>query len=312
MTEDGPVQNNTAEEPSRTALDIKVAEALIEGLKHRDFSHWKRYEDSMMESFLLELGHGYRLIAGLDQAYFGCPTYYRLFYNGNSFMFCFSGERVSPEWGIRISSDNSRIDLSLPEDFDVQGYAMACASRVPRKPITTKDFEGNEVVLDAFRARRKYLGIHEDAVSAPFHEETIDGLLYAVFTRDFSKLIDLECGIEDESDEPASLSFYGTQKAELAPEVRCRVSSGNGHPVDFWMEGVLTIDGDGVLIRGESAAFTVKVSDDDYRRFFEKHPEIPTDESYLESHPAPSYQYLASDDLEEIRAMLGQSGRDEE
>ena len=154
------------------------------------------------------------------------------------------------------------------------------------------------------------MGIHEDAVSSPFHEETIDDLLYALFTRDFPGLRRLDRYIDEETDEPARLAFRNIEEAELAPEVRCYVSSTTGHPVHFWMDGVLTMDEDGILIRGEDAAFTIKVSEDDYRRFFANHPEIPTDESYLESHPAPSYQHLASNDLEEIKSLIAQSEGD--
>jgi len=288
------------EEPG---LPRNVTKALIEGMKHNDFSHWKKEESREINEFLLELGGGYRLYAELSTYYFGRPTRYLLLYNGDRFMFCFQGHLEDADDGIRLSGSDAHVDLTLCSKIDIQDYARASKDRVPTTPIVAKKFNGERIILDAYRAKRTYFGIEEEASSAPFDRDTIDGLIYATLTHNFSKLEDLNCEFDEESNEPAKFWFSETENAEYLSEVKCRVASNTGGPVRFWVKGVLSMDSDGIVIRGGDGAFTVKTAEEDYQRVFSDHPEIQTDEDYLESNPAKSYQYLAEKDIDEIRAL---------
>jgi len=87
----------------------------------------------------------------------------------------------------------------------------------------------------------------------------------------------------------------------------CRYSvtviSDTDAPVSFRMKGILTMDKDGILIRGGDASFSIRITEGDMVRFREE-TGFPTPEEYLEQHPYVSYRDVGQKYADEISESI--------
>ena len=280
-------------------LEEKVSKAVVQGIKFNDFTHWKLEKDGVCLQYLLELGGGFRLYATLPSCFMGLTRFMFLF-NGSHSMLCFeSKDYYINDQSIVFNSWGNHLTLEL--GIDIVDYATHY--RRPRKKMIWENFHGDKVKLDAYRSKGEYWGSSEDWNESGFNDELKDALLKAVIARDFSGLEEDFRDIEGTLAGPANLLFRYVDDARYSTDVECIVSSLKTIPVSFWLRGSLTKDSDGIVSRGNLAAFTLKIADEDFEAFYNRHPEIPTTRRYLDENPSPSFAD-AVNDIEELRALV--------
>jgi hypothetical protein len=230
----------------------------------------------------------------------GGPTCFQLLFSGKHSMLCFQAtDYHSCNNSISFSSGGNRLTLEL--SMDPEEYAMRY--RRSRRNIVWINYRDERVKLDAYRSRGKYWGCTGEWDDQGYDGCLKDALLRAVIARDFSGLENDFRDIEDTRAGPAELLFRYIDDARFPSDVECVVAMNRVVPVSFWMKGALTHDSDGIVSRGNDAAFTLKITDEDIEAFYRRHPDIPTTRRYLDENPRPSYAD-AVDDMEELRALV--------
>ena len=291
----------------RTSVSPEIVKALAIALAYRDFSGWNMLDgwDYHKLTFKLDIGAGYSLYAHPDPDFIAGAMDFDIMYEG-TFMFCCRGEfKGIDKDDIELKGDGVWAKVMFDGTVEPHEYARSMKDFVSETHITYRSYN-EEKVAGVFSSGSPYIGCDEGGQDwRQFGWEFKKALMMATFMQDFS-------GIERYTDESwikeAGFEFAFRDTEEVGYSTRYRISVSMPYeyagPVDFGFSGILTRDGDGILIRGDNAAFTIPVGEDDMRRFREE-TGFPTPEEYLAEHPFVSYRQCYDRHVRELAELEG-------
>lgn len=243
-------------------LKGRTAEAVVQGIAFYDFTHWRRLEDSWSgPCFEIGIGRGYTLEADVDAGSVSPSAEYILQYEDRYQMVDIRAENVSmDEDGLHLHGEGCRADVPFDDSFNSrecrdgyirpEGAERLCAKYFDREVRTwALSAEGepwdSDTPAEPEGFDGRFVGILEDAVGM----QRFDGLKDR-FGRGWG-----------ESVGPASFIFEGMAGAPYCSWVHVTVIGGTDDVAEFRISGVLSSDGDGIVIRGDSGAYTIVLED---------------------------------------------------
>lgn len=272
-------------------METRVAEALLQGIRFRDYTHWRR-EEGRFPTYSLEIGFGYVLHAFPDPDIKAMSDSYRVAYREDDMILEMelSDARIDNR-SIELRGSDCRIRLSLPPSFDTDGYIR----RMMRKRRAGRIFVRNATrtgrVISSWTGRTdvadrrgKYWGSDAPARTRRPDPDLMELLDRVTALQRFD-------GLEEHYDEeecnekgPILLEFTGMDETRYCTGIRVKANGGLMGFARFELQGVLTADGDGIVVAGKGFRFTMVMDDT-----------VPEgiDEAYLDAHPLPSWSAVA-------------------
>lgn len=271
----------------------RTAKALVGGVALRDYTGWKEDGGDYGPRFVLELGHGFRLTAEVsgDPAD-TCDVFSVMHRDAASKMRVTSSDiNLFPNEFTLYGEDGSfTAELGY---FDPDVFVESMIESPIRYGYRFEGFDGKRT-LAIVRGKGKYAGDTSVPSESSFSRGYLDNLCAAVFRQDFSRLDDSR-DYDDVPEEPATVTFEGVKGAKYCSDIKVRVFSDDG-PFSYTIDGVLSSDGDGVVVMGSDASYTFLVPPD-LRGW--------GDGGYLRDHPAPDWSSCVKDPERLRKAMDG-------
>lgn len=275
-----------------TAMRMRTAKALVQGMRFSDFSHWKRLPDHDYPTFELEIGRAHRISAVPGEAG-KSDTEWCLLYDGDDYILGLCAEEIRYEKGcIVLEAVDGGARIRLPEGFEADAYARRIAGRSAPKGLDLT-IDDEDMHLDITCRRRFYWGTSTDADPADLGPILGTVLLDATVMQYFDQLTTFR-KLEGNG-KRLSLSYDGIDEADYCSQITVNVTGEVDGLLDFWTRGDLSSDGDGAVFRGSDSTLTIILDDKAY---------ADADLRYLETHDVPTWSYAAGKDADRLQAIL--------
>lgn len=265
-------------------LKERTAEALIEGVFFRDYTHWRKADHISGPVFGLELGRGFTITAYVPERTADTQVLYKVSRTDRVSRFVISSYQAGiygDFFCIDIPSGHLSVGLG---DLDADAFIERKIEAPIKYGYPFHGFRGDGV-LAIVCGEGEYAGDPSGPGDVDFESDVVKGLYAAVSRQDFSRIREQYGGYGEAPIGIASLSFHGMSGARYCSEIKGRASGHDG-PFSFHVSGVLTSDEDGLMIKGTDASFTVLVPQD--LRGWD-------DDDFLEEYPVPDWSSYVKD-----------------
>lgn len=269
-------------------MDTKVAKALLQAVRFRDFTHWRR-EKGMGLEYSLKIGFGYKLHASPDPDIKGMSAVYTVSYHEDDMILEMEldGARID-EGVIELLGSDCEIRLFLPVSFDTDRYIRRRMRKPRPKGIDVEyalrrgrgvdtPWTGRTDVADR---RGEYWGSDSRARTRRLEPGFMELLDRVTAMQRFDGL--KEHYDEEECNEkgPILLKFTGMDRTSYCTGIRVEAEGGLEGFARFELRGTLSADGDGIVVAGKGFRFTMVMDDT-----------VPNgiEDAYLDDHPVPSW-----------------------
>lgn len=268
-------------------MEARAAEALLQAVRFRDYTHWRREEGRFL-IYSLEIGFGYVLYAFPDPDIKGISARYRVAYREDDMILEMelSDARIY-RTGIELGGKDCMIRLFLPPSFDTDGYIRGLLQKRRARRVFARNAARMGMIdfpwtgwTDVADRRGEYWGSDTPARTRRLDPDFMELLDRVTALQRFD-------GLEEHYDEegcsekgPVLLEFTGMDEAGYCTGIRVKAEGGLKGFARFELQGFLTADGDGIVVAGNGFRFTMVMDDT-----------VPggIDEAYLDAHPVPSW-----------------------
>lgn len=261
-------------------MTVDAAKAAVQGIRFRDFTHWRREEDEAYTPvYTLEIGCGWSLQAEPDPL-MNPATAVTVLYDGPDYALELRTDRYDLESRfVELIGDDGTATLHLPVLFDIKGYVLRQSEKQRRGRITFVRGR-HEWKTDILDRRGEYRGCPSPPSPIPIADGFKDRLNRATSLQRFDGLRERFCETEEDRAGPIEFRFEGLAGAVHCTDITGTVRGGVSGLISFEMKGTLTSDDEGFLLDAEDSVFVLKAGTG---------CPAEVDLDYIRSHPAPSW-----------------------
>lgn len=267
------------------ALQDGAAKALVQGLGFRDYTHWRRLDDTDCSPvFELELGYGTAVRSEPSPRIPLSRTDVTLTCEGEGFSLSVSADRAEVyNDAVVICNGCDRAEIVLPKGRDWRGYAERFHERMLRRGTQGIPFGFMDETrpTDIVVRRGGYRGVQSPCQGVSFDEGFVRTLIVATTLQRFDGLLPDYSIRDGPLVGPFDFSFGGMERARHCSDIHTYVGGIIGL-LSFSVYGVLTSDGRGIVFKGERSELVLEA---------DISMPMDVDRRYLGSHPVPTWSF---------------------
>lgn len=276
----------TVDEASCEDMQMDTAKALVQGLGFRDYTHWRRLEDTGAGPvFELELGSGTSIRSVPSVEIPDDRTDVTLTCIGKGFSLSISANRADVRHGsveIECCGNSARIELS--RGYDWRAYSERFHAKALKRDaagIRFDRFDGPRPTDIVIRSGG-YRGTVSPGPKAVFDRGFLGTLTDAVSRERFGGLLPSYSMFEGPVVGPFDFTINGMEDAIHCSDIRASIRGHIGDLLRFSIDGVLTSDDRGIVFKGERSEFVIEA---------DTSVPMDIDRRYLGSHPVPTWSF---------------------